>query len=457
MAKETKKKVVTRKEMTRLHREQRQRSYIIGGTIVVLAVVIGLVVFGLSYELVFKGMKTVANVNGERISLKDFQEEVQFQRYQQIQTYSSYAQLYNAFGAQMGSSFLGNLQSIENSLSEENKVTFGQDVLQNMVDNVAIAQYAEENGITVSQEEIDKAIEEQFGYYANGTPTPTLTATPFVTSTLSAEQYALVSPTPTNTEIPPTEEVTPTATQAQQTPDATVESTAAEATEPAATEAVVDEGTATATLEPTATATEYTYQGFEGERDAVIEGMADINFTRADLDILFRYSVLREKVYEQITADVKSEQEQVWARHILVADEATAKEVLQKLNDGADWAALAEEYSTDESNKYAGGDLGWFSHGQMVASFEEAAFSLKIGEISEPVQSDYGYHIIQVLGHEVRPLTQSALQTSKDQVFSKWLDELTAKDSVKILDNWVNDVPLTPVIPPEMIVATPQP
>ena len=182
-----------------------------------------------------------------------------------------------------------------------------------------------------------------------------------------------------------------------------------------------------------------------------------INFTRADLDKLFRYSVLREKVYEQITADVKSEQEQVWARHILVADEATAKEVLQKLNDGADWAALAEEYSTDESNKYTGGDLGWFSHGQMVASFEEAAFSLKIGEISEPVQSDYGYHIIQVLGHEVRPLTQSALQTSKDQVFSKWLDELTAKDSVKILDNWVNDVPLTPVIPPEMIVATPQP
>lgn len=453
MAKETKKKVVTRKEMSRLRREQRQRGFIVGGTIGVLALVVGVVVFGLLYELVFQGMKTVANVNGERISLKEFQDQVQYQRYQYIRTYSSYAQLYNAFGPEMGSSFLGNLQSIENSLSEANKVTFGQDVLQNMVENIAIAQYAKENGISVSQEEIDTAIEEAFGFYANGTPTPTLTVTPFVTSTLSAEQYALVSPTPTKTELPPTEEVTPTATLTEQTPQPTVEGTpVANGETPTAEEA--SQGTATATLEPTPTATEYTYQGFETERDTWLEDLAGVNFTRADLEQLFRYSLLREKVYEQLTADVESVQEQVWARHILVADEATANEVLQKLNDGADFAALAEEYSTDESNKYVGGDLSWFYRGQMVDSFEEAAFSMKVGEISDPIQSDYGYHIIQVLGHETRPMTQSALQSNKQMIFSKWLEELTSKDSIKILDNWVNDIPMTPVIPPELLVDT---
>ena len=88
--------------------------------------------------------------------------------------------------------------------------------------------------------------------------------------------------------------------------------------------------------------------------------------------------------------------DEVTASHILVESEDTAKEVLAKLKAGGDFAALAKEYSIDTQTKDNGGSLGTFGRGQMVKEFEDAAFALKPGEISEPVKSEYGYHIIKV-------------------------------------------------------------
>ncbi len=96
-----------------------------------------------------------------------------------------------------------------------------------------------------------------------------------------------------------------------------------------------------------------------------------------------------EKEYEKMKKEIK-------ARHILVEDEETAKEVEKKLKDGGDFAKLAKEYSTDSSAE-SGGDIGFFTVGQMVPEFEEAAFSLKKNKVSEPVQSEFGFHIIEVL------------------------------------------------------------
>src|SRR5699024_8748852 len=87
---------------------------------------------------------------------------------------------------------------------------------------------------------------------------------------------------------------------------------------------------------------------------------------------------------------------EIEARHILVEDEEAAKEVKKKLKDGGDFAKLAKEYSTDSSAE-DGGDIGFFTVGQMVPEFEEAAYALDKNEISEPVQSQFGYHIIEVL------------------------------------------------------------
>ena len=96
-----------------------------------------------------------------------------------------------------------------------------------------------------------------------------------------------------------------------------------------------------------------------------------------------------KKHYDEYKPEIK-------ARHILVEDEATAKEVKKKLDEGAKFEDLAKEYSKDPGSATEGGDLGWFGPGKMVPEFEEGAYKLKVNEISEPVKSENGYHIIQV-------------------------------------------------------------
>ncbi len=82
--------------------------------------------------------------------------------------------------------------------------------------------------------------------------------------------------------------------------------------------------------------------------------------------------------------------------HILVKSEDTAKALWQKIQQGESFTKLAEEHSICPSRK-KGGDLGWFGRGQMVRAFELAAFSLKKGEVSAPVKSEFGWHLIKVV------------------------------------------------------------
>ena len=90
------------------------------------------------------------------------------------------------------------------------------------------------------------------------------------------------------------------------------------------------------------------------------------------------------------------QEEEIQARHILVATEDKAKELAENIGKGADFAQLAKENSTDPGSKDNGGMLGYFSKGQMVPEFEKAAFELKAGELSKPVKSQFGWHIIKV-------------------------------------------------------------
>lgn len=88
---------------------------------------------------------------------------------------------------------------------------------------------------------------------------------------------------------------------------------------------------------------------------------------------------------------------EVKASHILVEKEEEAKNILEKINKGEDFGELAKKYSKDPGSKEKGGDLGYFSKGMMVPEFEKAAFALKKGEISAPVKTKHGYHIIKVV------------------------------------------------------------
>ncbi|ARJ38382.1 foldase [Sporosarcina sp. P21c] len=99
---------------------------------------------------------------------------------------------------------------------------------------------------------------------------------------------------------------------------------------------------------------------------------------------------------EELNKRLEESQSEINARHILVEDEKTAKEVKEKLDKGEDFAKVAKEYSTDPGSKDEGGDLDWFAYGVMVPEFWNAAYDLEPGKISEPVQSDNGFHIIEV-------------------------------------------------------------
>jgi len=108
-----------------------------------------------------------------------------------------------------------------------------------------------------------------------------------------------------------------------------------------------------------------------------------------------------KKIFDEKIVEVKPEQE-IHARHILVGTEAEAKEVAERLKKGEDFAALAKEKSKDPGAE--GGDLGFFTRGQMLKPFEDAAFKLEVGEISEPVQTQFGWHIILVEEKRDQPL-----------------------------------------------------
>lgn len=173
---------------------------------------------------------------------------------------------------------------------------------------------------------------------------------------------------------------------------------------------------------------------------------------------ILRSDLLKEKAaMDEI--EVK-DGEVIKASHILVrvaedateedkaAAEAKIKEVQQKLADGGDFAELAKEYS-DDGSAQTGGDLGWFTKGQMVPAFEEAAFALKKDEISEIVESDYGFHIIKLTGvvenfdemedAEKSEIRTALLQTNQDAL-TKALDKAIENADVKVKDNDFKDL-----------------
>lgn len=151
-------------------------------------------------------------------------------------------------------------------------------------------------------------------------------------------------------------------------------------------------------------------------------------------DLIVTPAILRDRLQALLAGQVPSTAEQVWARHILVDKEEDAKDALAKLQGGAEFAGLAKEVSTDSSNKDKGGDLGWFTRQTMVPEFEDAAFSLQVGRlVTEPVKTSFGYHIIQVLGHEQsRALSEEQLKKANDNALDEWLNKQRADEAKAI-------------------------
>jgi parvulin-like peptidyl-prolyl isomerase len=417
-------KIVTKKHVAKLERERRQVALVrtlAVGMIVLVALLLGYGYLEINYlEL----RKPVAEVNGQKITTKEWQERIQLQRINLANTLQQYQYYQQTFGLDTSQ------QQQEITYYLQIPEALGQQVLDTMIDEVLIRQEAEKRGITVSREEVERSIQESYGFFPNGTSTPEPTSTPFEFPTLTSEQLTLYPPTPSPTTAPT---FTPEPTS---TPDPSVPPTAT-ATFAAPTPTFVP-GPATATATP------YTLEGFQAQFNNTLTEFKTIGISEATLRSVYESGLLRQKVLEAVTADIPTSEEQVWARHILVATEGEAKGLIVRLQQGADFAKLARQTSTDTGSGTNGGDLGWFGRGQMVSEFENAAFSLKIGEISKPIQSQFGYHIIQVLGRQELPLSASQLQQKRETAFTEWLTSTREAVTIIIYDTWKQKLPPMP-------------
>jgi peptidyl-prolyl cis-trans isomerase D len=425
MAKKDKKKA----PLGKVGRVERERRYNIGikiGITFVISSVIVIIIVGIVLEGYIHPQQPIAIVSGEEILTKDFQARVRFERGQLVSQYLNiyqYLQLLN-FDQASVSQYKPYLQQIQSQLDP---VALGNNILERMINDVIIKHEAAARGIDVSDDEINNYFESMFGYFPNGTPTPEATLEIAPTSTLSATQLALVTLTPTLTSIPtftPNPEASPTSL-------------------PSPTNYV-----------PTPTPTLYTFADYQTDLTTYFKNLHnDIKISEEDMRKIIASELLRGKLIDEISKDLKPEQEQVWARHILVEDEKTALEVIDRFKNGEDWSALALEYSLDTTSASSGGDLGWFTPSEMISEFSQAALETPIGEISDPVETQYGWHIIQVLGHEMRPLNSNDFMQLKVTEFSNWLSEVRLTVEIEIKDYWIDRIPKEPTIPAQFLLS----
>ena len=424
MAKDNRSPIVTKKHLARVERERLQTRTILIISSIVIALVVLLIGWGIVKTYILEPRQPVVTVDDVKVSTDQFQALAKFSRGQLVDQYAQYYQFMQMFGSDSTSqsSFVQTLSQISFQLEPE---YLGQNTVDSLIEDILVRKEAANRGITVSEEEIDKALEQFLGYYPEGTPTSEPTEEIKPTSTLSTLQMTLVPATPTPV-ITETEVVEPTEAL------------------PANTPTTAPDNSPTATTEVLPTPTEYTEKLYNQNTGSYLDYT---QISTDDLRWIFESQLYRQKIIEVVTADVAKEADQVWARQIIVADQATAQQVVDRLAAGEDFAALAAELSTDEATKTAGGDLGWFGIGSMDQQVEKIVFNLQIGQISEPIETINGWYIVQVLGHEVRPIPDADYQQLLQLTYNDWLIAARTAAQVDINDIWLERVPTEPSIP----------
>ena len=409
----------TRKHLVRAERDRRMRLGLLAGSGAILAIVVGLLGYGWYQVRVLQPRQPVAEVNAELIPGGAFRSRVLFAQWNLLQQYQSLQQFLSFLGGdpetlQTYQSQLANLQ-----LQLSDPQVLGESLLTQMVQEVLIREEAQARGIQITEADIDQSFEEAFGFFPEGTPTP--------------------EPLPSATPGGPTAEPTATSGEPTVEPSATGEASGVQPV-------VGVEETVDANATPLPSATPYTREVYQANYDSYLSNLKIFGVDEATVRAVREAQLYREQLRESFADQVQPEQEQVWARHILVADQTLADELLTRVQAGESWETLAAEFSQDESNKDQGGDLGWFTRGAMVEPFEQAAFEGAVGEVVGPVETDFGWHLIEVLGHETRSLDPDSYERELSRIFAEWMDQARQEANVVIHDNWVERLPPAPIV-----------
>ena len=322
----------------------------------------------------------VASVDGQEITVESFKELATFNRYQYLNMYNQYAQMYMMYGVPLDSLN----EQVSGLLGDEGKEALGLEVIDQLTYDKVLDLEAEKRGLEISDEEVMTQLKMMFGYEDEA----------------ESEEPVLGMDT-FNVDADETDD----------TADKDAE--------------------------------------FRAFAETVLLDSYDGAVSFDYLKNYARHILIDNTLFEEELAGRVFEEEQVNARHILVEDEESAKAILEKLEAGESWDALASEHSLDTSNKDNSGSLGWFGRGMMVSEFEDAAFALEPGQISEPVQTAYGYHIIASDGKEVRPLEGDALAAAQDAAYEEWAIGLRSAHDIQSFEEvWLDAVPTEPVFEP---------
>lgn len=163
------------------------------------------------------------------------------------------------------------------------------------------------------------------------------------------------------------------------------------------------------------------------------EWLAENGFTEETFRAQIRSDLLGVAVREMVTRDVGGRVEQVHLRQIVVGSEAEAQGLLAQLREGnATFEALARAHSTDEASRNNGGDLGFRPREMLPESVAQVAFALQPGEISSPVQSRFGWHLLQVVERDpAREVPSEMLASMRQEVFMRWLEHERARAQIE--------------------------
>jgi peptidyl-prolyl cis-trans isomerase C len=408
----TPKRRVPRREI-QARRQRMVRWGVAAAGLLALIVVAG----GLIYEYVVKPNQTLATVGSVTISRQDYWKSRAIDLYEQALQYQDFAQF---VGPDQQGQYLALAQQ---SLAQFPEVWGSTDVdpssLEKMVDDQLYLQGMDDLGLEMTEDEI-----RTFALNRFAPPGAPLIA-PSPAATLTAERAAMA---------------TSTAASLFATPLASpVAGTPVSGTPVAGTPGLASPipGTPAATpldAVPTAPAATPNPAEARATAEAGFAQFADEVFPLAHLSqedyerLLAAPALARQKVGDALAATVGQSAPQVRAAHILLPTREAAEAARARVTDGGeDFATVARELSTDEGTAANGGALGWFTREEMVAPFAAAAFAMEPGAISEPVETEFGWHVIQVAERDPeRPLTDLQIDRLQQAAEERWLEEQRA-------------------------------
>ncbi len=382
---------------------------------VVIVLVLGLAVV---FTYVIRPNAEVANVNGTTIARAAYNKLRRWSLYQQIQQ--------EVFQQQLGASTSTDTSTITSYQTQlksvDSESTLDTTVLQQLVDNEVLRQKsaADFSINPTSDELLQRALQD---FYPQPTP-PSSSETPSPEATGTPTLSITYTPTATGTQTPSstaTPSSTPTAGSPTMTPT------------PTETYPPVPSASATATV------------GFGNFLQSIKEGPDPSSnnpycpygcpgFSESDyMNYIIEPQLRQEQVTDKLAAtQIVTDVEQVRVQHILTNTLEGAQAIKARLDAGEDFGNLVLEQSSDTASNANLGVYDWFPRvgSGYVQPFVDASFSTPVGTYSDPVQTEYGYHIIKVLGKEVRPLTQTQIDSQKQQLYTDWFNEAKLSSTI---------------------------